>query len=56
MVDELFVSLVLDRHVWLKGIERAKASLATEVSISERGDRQFEEGWNSKVKWKETKI
>ena len=55
MVDELFVSLGLDKPEWVEDIERGKSSLASflaciEESISEREGRQFEERLNSKVK------
>ena len=55
MVDELFVSLGLDKHEWLEGIKKGEGSLALflayiEGSISEREGRQFEEGLGSKVK------
>ena len=54
MVDELFVSLDLDKHEWVEDIKREESSLASflaciEESISEREGRQFEEGQNSKV-------
>ena len=55
MIDELFVSLGLERHEWAEDIKRGESSLASflsciEESISEREGRQFEEGLNSKVK------
>ena len=56
MVNELFVSLGLDKHEWLEDIKRGESSLASflaciEESIREREDRQFEEGLNSRVKF-----
>ena len=55
VVDELFVSLGLDKHEWVEEIKRGESSLVSflaciEESISEREGRQFEEGLNSKVK------
>ena len=52
MVDDLFVSLGLDKHEWLEDIKRGESSLASflsciEESISEREDRQFEEALNN---------
>ena len=55
MVDELFVSLGLDKHEWVEDSRKGESSLASylgciEESNSEREDRQFEEGLNSKGK------
>ena len=52
VVDELFVSLGLDKHEWVEDIKRGESSLASflvciEESISEREGKQFK---NSKVK------
>ena len=48
MVDELFVSLGLDKPEWVEDIASFLACI--EESISEREGRQFEERLNSKVK------
>ena len=57
MVDEVFVSLGLDKHEWVEGIRRGESSLASflariEGSINEREGKQFEEGLNSKDTYK----
>ena len=49
VVDELFVSLGLDRQEWVEYIKRGESLLASflaciKESISEREGRQFEEG------------
>ena len=53
VVDELFVSLGLDKHEWVEDIKRGESSLASFLacineSISESQGKQFEEGLNSK--------
>ena len=55
MVDELSVSLGLDKHEWVEDIKRGGSSLASflsciDESIREREGKQFQEGLNSKVK------
>ena len=55
MVNELFVSLGLDKHEWVEDIKRGESSLALFLaciaeSISEREGKKFEEGLNSKIK------
>ena len=54
MIDDLFVSLGLDKAEWLEDIERGESSLTSYLAgidecISERECR-FEEGLDSKVK------
>ena len=55
MIDDLFVSLGLDKAEWLEDIERGESSLASYLAridecISERECRQSEEGLDNKVK------
>ena len=55
MIDDIFLSLGLDKCEWLEDIEREDSSLAAFMScveecISERECRKFEEGLNNKVK------
>ena len=55
VIDDLFVSLGLDKAEWLEGIERGESSLASYLAcidecISERECRKFEEGLDNKVK------
>ena len=55
MIDDLFVSLGLDKAEWLEDIERGESSLASYLAcidecISERECRKFEEGLDNKVK------
>ena len=54
MIDDLFLSLGLDKCEWLEDIEREDSSLATFMScveecISERECRKFEKGLNVKL-------
>ena len=55
MIDDLFVSLGLDKAEWLEDIERGQSSLASYLAridecISERECRKSEEGLDNKVK------
>ena len=55
VIDDLFVSLGLDKAEWLEDIERGESSLASFLAcidecISERECRKFEEGLDNKVK------
>ena len=55
VIDDLFVSLGLDKAEWLEDIERGESSLASYLAcidecISERECRKFEEGLHNKVK------
>ena len=55
MIDDLFVSLGLDKAEWLEDIEKGGSSLASywayiDECISERECRKFEEGLDNKVK------
>ena len=55
VIDDIFLSLGLDKCEWLEDIEREDSSLAAFMScveecISERECRKFEEGLNNKVK------
>ena len=55
VIDDIFLSLSLDKCEWLEDIEREDSSLAAFMScveecISERECRKFEEGLNNKVK------
>ena len=55
VIDDLFVSLGLDKAEWLEDIERGESSLASYLAcidecISERECRKFEEGLDNKVK------
>ena len=55
LIDDIFLSLGLDKCEWLEDIEREDSSLAAFMScveecISERECRKFEEGLNNKVK------
>ena len=55
VIDDLFVSLGLDKAEWLEDIERGESSLASYLAcidecISKRGCRKFEEGLDNKVK------
>ena len=68
MIDDIFLSLGLDKCEWLEDIEREDSSLAAFMScveecISERECRKFDEGLNNKVKlamyinvWQECRI
>ena len=54
-MDDLFKSLDIDKGEWLEDIERGYSSSASflacvEECISERENRRFEEGLNTKVK------
>ena len=56
MVDELLVSLGLDKHEWMEDIKRGESSLASflacrEKSISEREGRQFKEGLIQNIRY-----
>ena len=56
LIDDLFVSLGLDKAEWLEDIERGESSLASYLAcidecISERECRKFEEGLDNKVNW-----
>ena len=56
IINDLFVSLDLDKAEWLKDIMDGSSSLkaflvlAAGESISERESKRFEEGLNTKVK------
>ena len=55
VIDDLFVSLGLDKAEWLEHIERGESSLASYLAcideyINERECRKFEEGLDNKVK------
>ena len=55
VIDDLFVSLGLDKAEWLGDIERVESSLASYLAcidecICERECRKFEEGLDNKVK------
>ena len=55
VIDDLYVSLGLDKAEWLEDIERGESSLASYLAcvdecISERECRKFEEGLDNKVK------
>ena len=65
VIDDLFVSLGLDKGEWLEDIERGESSLASYLAcidecISERECRKFEEGLDNIVKlamyWEEGRI
>ena len=54
MVDDLFKSLAIDKGEWLEDIKHGDSSTSfmacVEECISERENRKFEEGLNTKVK------
>ena len=55
VINDLFVSLELDKDEWLKDIVDGSSSLKAFLalageSISERESKRFEEGLNTKVK------
>ena len=55
MIDDLFVSLALDKAEWLEDIERGESSLGSYLAcidecVSETECRKFEEGVDNKVK------
>ena len=51
MVDELFVSLGLDKHEWVEYIKRGESSLASFLACIEESISESKgEGLNSKVK------
>ena len=57
MIDDIFLSLGLDKCEWLEDIEREDSSLAAFMScvedcISERECRKFEEGLNKLATYK----